>query len=106
MKKRLLIIGLTALFALPAFAELTVEDTVNPNYMKNHGYSSALINAAQKSVAQTNGEPLSEPIEDERYNQPFIKFVRSVFMYLDPALDDHSFMNDHNIHTSPSYEDL
>ncbi len=106
MKKRFLTIGLLILFALPSFAELTVEDTVSEDYMRNNGYSQATINAARKSVAKANGEPLTEPVEDERYNQPFIKFIRRVFMYTDPALDDHSFMNDHDIKTSPSIDDL
>lgn len=106
MKKHLLIIGLTVLFALPSFAELTVEEAVSPDFMRNHGYSSALINATQKSIAQSNGEPLTEPIEKEYYNQPFVKFVRRVFMYIDPSLDDHSYMNDHDIRLTPSYEDL
>ena len=107
MKKSLLILSLTALFTtLPGYAELTTADTVNPDYMRNHGYSSAFIQATQKSIAQSNGEPLTEPVEKEYYNQPFVKFVRKFFMYLDPAYDDHSFMNDHNIHTSPHYEDL
>jgi hypothetical protein len=106
MKKIFLILGLTALFALPSYAELTVKDTVDANCMKNQGYSTALINATQKSVAQANREPLTEPVEHEYYNQPVIKAVRRFFMYLDPSYDDHTFMNDHDIHTSPSYEDL
>ncbi len=108
MKKNFLILGLTALFitVLPSHAELTTADTVNPEYLKNHGYSSAFVNATQKSVAQANGEALSEPIENELYEQPVIKAVRRLFMYIDPAYDDHSFMNDHDTKTSPSYEDL
>ncbi len=107
MKKSLLILSLAVIFStLPSYAELTTADTVNPNYMKNHGYSSAFINATQKSIAQSNGEPLTEPVEKEYYNQPVVKAVRRFFMYIDPSYDDHSFMNDHDIHTSPSYEDL
>ena len=107
MKKSLLILSLTALFTvLPSYAELTTADTVSPDYMKNHGYSSAFIKATQKSIAQSNGEALTEPVEKEYYNQPVVKAVRRFFMYLDPSYDDHSFMNDHDIHTSPNYEDL
>ena len=106
MKKRLLIIGLTMLFTLPSYAELTVKDTTSTDYMKNHGHSSAIIYATQKSIAQSHGEAYSMPEEKEYYNQPFVKYVRKFFMYIDPSYDDHSFMNDHDIHTSPSYEDL
>lgn len=106
MKKSLLILMLTAFITIPAFAELTVDDTTSPEYLKNNGYSSALTVTINKSKAQANGEPLTEPIEKEEYNQPFFKFVRRVFMYIDPALDNHTFMNDHDIHTSPSFDDL
>lgn len=106
MKKRFLITGLLILSALPSFAELTVEDTTAPEFMKNSGYSQATINATQKVVAQSNGEPLAEPVENKFYTNPAVKFVRRVFMYIDPALDDHSFMNDHDIKTSPRFDDL
>lgn len=107
MKRKVLILGLIAMTAaLPACAELTVEDATSRDYMYNHGYSNAFINATQKTKAQTNGEALAEPVEKESYNRPFTKYVRRFFMYIDPAYDDHSFMNDHQIHTSPSIDDL
>lgn len=106
MKKRYFIIGLALILALPALAELTVDDAVSRDYLKNHGYSNAVINATQKNIAQIAGEPLAEPAEREYYQKPFVKFIRRVVMYIDPALDDHSFMNDHNINTTPRYDDL
>lgn len=106
MKKRFLITGLLILFALPSFAELTVEDTVNPEYLKNRGYSQATINITQKVRAQSNGEPLAEPVENPIYKNPAVKFVRRVFMYIDPSIDDHTFMNDHDINTSTRFDDL
>ena len=106
MKKRLIILILTGLFMAPAYAELTVKDSTNREYLKNQGYSEAFVNSLQKSAARANGEPLTEKKKKEYYNQPIVKAVRKFFMYIDPSLDDHSFMNDHNIHTSPSYEDL
>lgn len=106
MKKRFLITGLLILLALPSFAELTVEDTVSADYMKNKGYSQALVNTTQKVIARNNGEPLEEPVEYEMYRNPVVKFVRRVFTYIDPSLDDHSFVNDHQIHTSPNFNDL
>lgn len=106
MKKHLFITSLLILFGLPAFAELTVEDTITPEFLKNSGYSDSLVNTTQKIRAQANGEPLTEPVENRAYQNPAVKFVRRVFMYLDPSLDDHSFMNDHQIHTSPSINDL
>ncbi len=106
MNKNILVLVLMAIVSLPAFAELTVEDTASPDYLKNHGYSNALINATMKSKAQVNGEPLAEPVEKEYYNKPVVKQVRRFMMYIDPSLDDHTFMNDHSINTTPRYDDL
>ena len=106
MKKVLLILSLIGFAALPACAELTVSDTSADAYLKNHGYSQSTINVINKTKAQVNGEPLTEPVEHEYYNQPLVKWFRKFVMYIDPALDDHSFMNDHEIYSAPSYEDL
>lgn len=104
MKKRFLITSLLLMLAIPAFAELTVEDTISRDYLKNHGYSNAFVNTTHKLVAEHNGEAYTEPVENEMYNQPSIKFIRRLFMYLDPSLDDYSF--NHNINTTPRYDDL
>ncbi len=106
MKKRFFIIGLLAIFALPAFAELTVDDTISKDYLKNHGYSDAIVRATHKSVAQISGEPTVEVAEKESYNRPVIKHLRKFFMYIDPALDNGSFWNNHNINTTTRYDDL
>lgn len=106
MKKLILATSIISLFTLPCYAEFTVSDTVSPTYLDNHGYSQATIQAVQKTKAMTNGEPLSEPVEKEYYNNPVVKFVRRFVMYIDPALDDHSFVNDHDIHPGPHFEDL
>jgi hypothetical protein len=106
MKKILIVIGLTALLSIPASAELTVNDATSKDYLINHGYSTANVNAIHKQIAEVNGEPLAEPVEQEYYGNPVSRFVRKVFMYMDPSLDDHSFVNDHNIKTSPYYTDL
>ena len=107
MKNCFLILSLAVLFmALPSYAELTTADTVSTDYMRNHGYSPALIRATQKSVAQVNGEECPEGYEHQVYKKPVVRAVRRFFMYLDPAYDDHSFMNDHKIHTSPNIGDL
>ncbi len=106
MNKYLLILGLTALIALPACAELTVNDAMSEEYLLNHGYSKATVRVVEKSRAQINGEPLPEGIEKEYYNQPIVKYVRRFFMYIDPALDDHKYMNDHSINMTSRYDDL
>ena len=106
MEKKIFTIGLVTLIALPVFAELTVNDTVSRDYLINHGYSKANVNTIRKQIATVNGEPLAEPLEYKYYGNPVSRIVRKVFMYLDPSLDDHTFSNDYDIKTSPSYTDL
>ncbi len=106
MKKYFLILALTAIITLPACAELTVDDTVNSEYLINHGYSKETSRMVTKNIAQHHGEPLSEEIEKEYYNQPVVKYVRQFFMYLDPSLDNHTFLNDHSMNPSSRYDDL
>ena len=105
MKKRYFIFGLAAILALPALAELTVDDAVSRDYLKYHGHSTAVINTTQKNIAQIAGEPLEEPLEYEYYGNPVVKFIRRVVMYLDPSVDDHSFY-EHDIKTTPRFDDL
>lgn len=108
MKKNLFcLISLSALFiALPCCAELTTSDTVSEDYLRSHGYSSAFINATQKSVSQANGEYTPTDYERKIFKKGIVRGVRRFFMYLDPAYDDKSFMNNHNIHTAPNIGDL
>lgn len=106
MKKRLFIIGLSMLFAIPALAELTVDDAVSHDYLYNHGYSPAIINSISKNIAEINGEPLDEPVEKAYYKNPCVNFVRRVFMYLDPGLDSHTFKNDYRIKPTNRFDEL
>ena len=106
MKNCFLIFGIMSLLALPACAELTTSDTVSKDYLKNHGYSPALILATQKSLAQVNGEETPTYYEHRIYKKGIVRGVRRFFMYMDPAYDDQSFMNNHKIHTSPNIGDL
>ena len=106
MKKKILFVALIALIAAPAFAELTVDDTVSHDYLYNHGYSPAIINSITKNVAEINGEPLEEPVEKAYYKNPCVKFIRGLFMYVDPGLDAHTFTNDHRIKPTSRYDDL
>ena len=107
MKKYLLFLGLTVIItALPVNAELTTSDAASRDYLKNHGHSPALIDATLKSISQANGEATQKQPEPDLYKKPVVKGVRKFFMYIDPAYDDKSFMNDHEIHTSPSIDDL
>jgi len=106
MKKFLFIISFIAFCGIPAYAELTVDDTVSGVYLKNHGYSKSSINVVNKKITEVNGEEYKKPVENEFYETPVAKYVRRFFMYIDPALDDESFSNNHNINTTTRWNDL
>lgn len=107
MRKSVLIASLITICTMGiAHAELTVQDVTSKEYLKNQGYSSATINAIQHSKSVANGEEYTQPAKNEYSNNPAIKFVRRIFTYLDPALDDNTFYNKHDIQTSPSFDDL
>ncbi len=109
MKNKILLLSVIGLIlAVPAYSEyLTVEDVRSPEYLKNHGYSEATIEAIEKSYDRVNSLEYEkeQTKSDKFYNKPVIKQVRYFFMNLDPAYDDDSFMN-HEFHTSPHWRDL
>ena len=106
MKKTYLLICSILLVATPAFAELTTSDAVSEEFLKNHGYSPALIQATHSSISRANGEENPTYYEHKIYQKGIVRGVRRFFMYLDPAYDDQSFMNNHKIHTTPNIGDL
>ncbi|MBO6088570.1 hypothetical protein J6P92_09560 [bacterium] len=106
MKNFLFIVGLTAFLTLPACAEFTVDDTVDGAYLKNHGHSDTIIYVTNKKIAEANGEAYSRPVESELYEVPVVKYVRKFFMYIDPALDDEKFVNNHQISPTSKWSDL
>lgn len=106
MKKYLFIMCFMSLMAIPASAEFTVDDTVDDVYLKNHGYSKNTIQIVNKKVAETSGNAYVKPAEHEIYETPVAKYVRRFFTYIDPALDDDSFSNNHNMNPSARWNDL
>ncbi len=116
MKNKILILGIFALAAAPAFAEATVGQVSSPSYMLQTGYSSTVAEMVGRYQAQTKGVPYTGPAAGGYYYQPLdwtdneyankaIQYVRNAFIYLDPGLDTGSFMN-HDIKFTPQYDDL
>ncbi len=108
MKIKLLITALFITYAtIPTFAGITPTDAVSPDYLRNHGHSNATVEIVQKTRASVNGEQYLNTTDAEQGKKDckLVRWIKNVFIYLDPALDDGSFMN-HDIKTTPSYEDL
>ena len=105
MKKFVLLAVFALLSSGAARAEITPDEMVDPNYVMNNGYS--ITTAADVLILQSraNGvEPIN--IEDKPYySNPFVKGVRNVFIYLDPALEDNGRYH-HDIKFTPTVHDL
>ncbi|MDR1168297.1 MAG: hypothetical protein LBK53_05330 [Heliobacteriaceae bacterium] len=104
MKNKLLILML--LITAPALAgEFTVDDAASREYLINHGHSQVIYNAIERTKAQVNGTPYDETAGAEYPDSGPVKWVRSFFMYFDPALDSEAFMK-HDIKFAPQIDDL
>ena len=104
--KKILLLAIVALSTVGvAKAVVTPDETLEPGYMMNTGYSELM--AADVILAQSRTAGVEAPdIQDKPYyHNPFVKAVRNVFIYLDPALEsDYRFH--HNIKLTPSYDEL
>ncbi len=101
---------LTAIFTtfslLPASAVITAGEATSPEYLESHGHSGAIVEMVQQSKAGFNGEQYVSPDELKHSNDSkFVKFVRRVFIYLDPALDNEPLLK-HETKMTPSIDDL
>ena len=104
--KLLLILGLVAFAMYPANAELTIEDTVSPEYLLNHGHAPATVDIVNMHRTSANGEVSDLPIDHRYDNKPLVYiWVDKFFRYVDPALDTGTFMREKTIF-SPSVNDL
>ena len=105
MRKILLLSAVVLLSAGIVRAEVTPDETLDPNYMMNNGFSETLASDVIIQQARSAGVPASDIQDKAYYNKPFIKAIRNVFIYLDPALED-NFRFHHDVKLTPSVHDL
>ncbi len=85
---------------------VTVEESSSPEYLRNRGYSSSMVDMTEYSKASVNGQKyISQDDVEHYYETKFKKGLKRFFKYVDPAIDDGKFMN-HDIKLSPSVDDL
>lgn len=107
MKIRFLLTALVITATIiPALADITPSEATSPEYLYNQGHSASTVEIVQMSKAGANGEKYVSLDKAKQDNDPkLVRWIKKVFIYLDPAMDDGTFMQ-HDIKTSPSYEDL
>ena len=103
MKKYLLIMTLLFLCS-QSFASVAVEQTTDPEYVINSGFSEALAEDMVMLKNRVNGEPI-EPLY-EKSNNKFVKAWRYFHSYLDPSIENDYERYHHNIKLNPSFTDL
>lgn len=107
MKTRLLLIAALAIIVqLQSSAAISVDQTTNPQYLKNTGYSDAL--SSDVSVVKARGLGQEYYTQDEvtyKNMTPVAKFLRKFYVYTDPAAEDYSFTH-HDTTTVPKYTDF
>ena len=102
MKRSLLLILALFMFCYTqANAAVTVEQSTEPDYIINSGFSEATAEEIMMEKNRVNGRP-SEPLY-EKHNK-FVRFCRNMFGYLDPAQDTDERIH-HDIRMSPNFRD-
>jgi hypothetical protein len=104
MRKNLLLaIALLAFLTVPAKAAVTVEQSTDPEYLINQGYSQLTAEDVLIQKNRANGKPV-EPLYEKSQNK-FVKACRKFYAYIDPAQDLPDRLH-HDVSPSPSWSDL
>ena len=103
MKRNLLIMALFTGLCIQANAAVTVEQTTDPEYLINGGFSEATAEEVVILKNRAAGKPV-EPLYEQQHNK-FVRFWRNVFGYIDGAQDTDERLH-HDIQMSPNWRDL
>lgn len=107
MKSKFILTALIVSFiSLQANAIVTPDEITSEENLRNSGYSDNIIHMVQKTKANAKGEAYKTHDQEQLEKDFFlVRWVKRVFMYIDPALDNGDFLN-HNIKSNPSPNDL
>lgn len=104
--KFLLTLAILSLMAIPANAELTVDDVTSRDYLRNYGYSHSTIDILELKKGAVNGEDVILPRDDEwSRKSAFRRWFHKWASYIDPALDEGKFLREDTVFY-PSTNDL
>ncbi len=102
MKRSLLVLALLSV-CISTNAAVTVEQTTEPEYVINNGYSEKTAEEILIMKKRVEGKP-AEPLY-QKNNSKGLRFWKNIYGYIDPASETTEFYH-HDIHTSPSWKDL
>ena len=103
MKKELLMLVIATFMVSPAFADVTIEQATDAEYLINSGYSQAFAEDVFILKNRVTGKP-AEPLY-ERNDNVFVKTWKKFFSYVDPAQENYDKIH-HDIKLAPSASDL
>ena len=104
MKKNLLFLFALILFlTAPSFADITLEEATDAEYLINSGYSQALSEDVFILKNRATGKTI-EPLYEKPSNI-VVKGWRKLFSYIDPAQEAYDKIH-HDIKLAPSFSDL
>lgn len=106
MKKLLAIVFILIVANMPASA-ITSDESVSVEYIKKRGHSDEMARLVDLQKSRINGtEPTYINPDPEWYkSDKRVNFVRKMFMYFDPGLDNGKFMHD-NIDYTNRWDDI
>ena len=101
--KKVLFLLMLILAVNPSFAEVTIEETTDAEYMINAGYSQAMA----EDVFMLKNRNLGKPVEPlyEKPDNFVVRNWRRFFSYLDPTQESFDRLH-HDIKQAPSFSDL
>ena len=105
MKRRIILLCLilSAFAVIPSGASVTVEQSTDPEYVINQGYSQLTAEDVFVAKNRANGLPI-EPLYNKDQNI-LVKGWKAFWAYVDPARDEFDRIH-HNIKPTPSASDL
>lgn len=106
MKKFLYVLLLIGVINLPCFAEITTDEAISQTYIQTHGHSKEMSRLIDLQNSQINCEKTQYRGTDPAwYSDKKVNFIRKVFFYIDPGLDDEKF-GSHTIEYTNKYDSL
>ena len=104
MKRNLLLaLSVFIVSCISANASVTIEQSTEPDYLINSGYSEGLAEEVMISKCRVNSKP-AEPLY-ENHNK-FVRFWRNTWGYFIDSAQDTDERIHHDIHMSSSPKDL